>query len=120
MRRLTLYAVLWTAATTMVYAMLLPAHYVEAYPVIPIFLYALAVMAHRVVAFFERQGARNLIMIYLVVKMLKLVLSVIGLLIYCLVATCGVKEFVIAFLVNYVFYLVVETSLLVTYKLKKQ
>jgi hypothetical protein len=77
-------------------------------------------MSHRVVGFFEKSGSRNLIMIYLVVKMLKLVLSVIGLLIYCLMATAGLKEFVVAFLVNYVFFLVVETSLLVTFKLKKQ
>jgi hypothetical protein len=120
MRRLTLYVAVWTVVTSLAFALLSPGHYVASYPAIPIFLYLLSVMSHRVVGFFEKSGSRNLIMIYLVVKMLKLVLSVIGLLIYCLMATAGLKEFVVAFLVNYVFFLVVETSLLVTFKLKKQ
>ncbi len=120
LRRLTLYVVTWTVVTSLAFALLSPDHYVTVYPAIPIYLYLLSVMAYKVVAFFDKAGSRNLIMIYLVVKMQKLIFSVIGLLVYCLMATIGLKEFVIAFLVNYVFFLVVETSLLVTLKLKKQ
>jgi hypothetical protein len=118
--RLTLQMAVWTLVTSAAYALITPTHYLTVYPAIPIFLYVLSLMAYRATRFFEMQGSANLVMVYLVVKMLKLFLSVIGLLIYCLAASDGLKEFVIAFLVNYVFFLTLETSQLVTFQGKKQ
>jgi hypothetical protein len=104
----------WIPLSSVLYWAIAPSHYIAAYPAIPVVLYLLSVLSYAVARGYEASKPGGGILMFLVMKVARLIISLMMLLVYCLMTATGLKEFVVAFLINYVVYLVMDTSMQIT------
>lgn len=112
---LTLIALLWEIITGYLIQTIYPQHYLQFYPLVPIYFYLLNIISYLMIDSFKEKSTSSA-MAFLGSKILKLFLSVVILLIYILVVKTQVVEFIIVFILNYLFFLVLDTLLLTMYK----
>ena len=94
----TLFAILSGAAGAVILHIALPGHYFGGYPFIPVYFDAC-----------RRHAPQKLSLLYLAMKMIKMILSLILLLIYCLAVREEAKAFLLTFISFYLLYLIYET-----------
>ena len=88
---------------------MVPGRYFGAYPLIPAYFYLCGLLF--IVAFeaCRRRAPNRMVMLFMGMKMLKLILSVLLLIVYCLVAPQTAIVFLMTFAVFYVSYLIYES-----------
>ena len=94
----------------------LPGHYFSCYPVIPIFFYLFSLLSIQLFEMCRQRAPQKMLMLYLAIKVLKIILSLILLLIFCVIAKTEAREFLLTFVVYYVLYLIYETLFFVSYE----
>ncbi len=112
---LTLIAMLWDILSGYLVHLLYPQHYLRFYPLIPIYFYLLNIISYLVVDAFKEKSTSS-VMILLGSKMLKLFLSIALLLVYLLAIKARIVEFLVAFIGNYLFFLILDATLMIKYK----
>ena len=92
----TLFAILSGAAGALILHIALPGHYFGGYPFIPVYFYIFGLFSIYMFDACRRHAPQKMLLLYLAMKMIKMILSLILLLIYCL----AVREEARAFLAD--------------------
>ena len=117
---LTLITLLLSGVGGVTYFSLVPEHYFGGYPLIPVFFYIFGVFNIYMFDACRRFAPEKMLLLHLAMKVLKMILSVIVLVIYCMVVREEAVAFLLTFIVNYLIYLVFETSFFAGYELNKK
>ena len=120
----TLFAILSGAAGALILHIALPGHYFGGYPFIPIYFYFFGLFSIYAFDACRRHAPQRMLLLYLAIKMVKMILSIILVLIYCITVREEAKAFLLTFISFYLIYLIFETwfffSFEVNQKRKKQ
>ena len=108
----------WVGAGILHY--LLPGHYFGGYPLIPIYFYIFGVFNIYMFDACRRFAPDKILLLHLAMKVLKIFLSVIVLVVYCIVVREEAVAFMLTFIVYYLLYLIFETSFFAGYELNKK
>ena len=117
---LTLITFLLSGVGGVTYFSLVPEHYFGGYPLIPVIFYIFGVFNIYMFDACRRFAPEKMLLLHLAMKVLKMFLSVIVLVIYCMVVREEAVAFLLTFIVNYLIYLVFETSFFAGYELNKK
>ncbi len=117
----TLFAILSAALGAVILHFALPGHYFGGYPFIPVYFYLFGLFSIYMFDACRLHAPQKLLLLYLAIKM---ILSIILVLIYCLAVREEAKAFLLTFISFYLIYLIFETwfffSFEVNRKLKKK
>lgn len=120
----TLFAIVSSVCGAVILHVALPGHYFGGYPFIPIYFYMFGLFSIYMFDACRLHAPQRLLLLYLATKMIKMILSIIVVLIYCLVVRQEAKAFLLTFVSFYLIYLIFETwfffSFEVNLKLKKK
>jgi len=105
----TLFAILSGAAGALILHIALPGHYFGGYPFIPVYFYIFGLFSIYMFDACRRHAPQKMLLLYLAMKMMKMILSLILLLIYCLAVREEAKAFLLTFISFYLLYLIYET-----------
>ena len=103
----TLFGVISAALGAVILHFALPGHYFGGYPFIPVYFYFFGL-------------AQRLLLLYLAMKMIKMILSLILVLIYCLAVREEAKAFLLTFISFYLIYLIFETWFFFSFEMNQK
>lgn len=83
-----------------------PEHYFGGYPIIPLFFWTGGVFTIQMVEMCRRHSPKHLLQIYLLIRMLRMLLAIIVMGVYCVAVRQEVRAFVMTFIINYFIYLI--------------
>ena len=86
-----------------------PGHYFGGYPLIPVYFYIFGVFYIYMFDACRRHAPEMMVMLFLVAKVLKMIVSVFLLIIYCVAVPDSAIEFLLTFLAFYLGYLIYES-----------
>lgn len=95
-----------------------PDHCFRGYSLIPLFFFAFGMFATSMVEMYRRKVPRRLPQVYLLMRVMHLVFSLIIMVVYCMVADKGIKAFLLMFVVNYLLYLIFDSWFFFRYERK--
>lgn len=87
----------------------LPGYYFGEYPFIPVYFFLLGALSIYAFDLCRRQAPKKLLLMYMAMKVMKLLFTIIVLLVYCVVIRTNEKEFLLTFGAFYLMYLIYET-----------
>jgi len=87
----------------------LPKHYFEWYPFIPVYFYVLGLSFILVICKYEKKKPEKVAQVYLLIKTVKILISMLFIGIYALAVKIQRMDFLITFLLFYFTYLIFET-----------
>lgn len=99
---------------------LCPGHYFGGYPFIPVYFFLFGLFEISMFDACRKYAPQKLLLLYMAVKVMKMVLSVIFLVVYCLAVREEAKLFLLTFIAYYVVYLVYETWFFFAYEVRKK
>ena len=102
------------------YFSLIPEHYFGGYPLIPVYFYLFGVFNIYMFDACRKYAPDKMLLLYLAMKVLKMILSIIVLVVYCIVVHEEARAFLLTFIANYLLYLMFETSFFARYELNKK
>ena len=114
----TLFAILSGAAGALILHIALPGHYFGGYPFIPVYFYIFGLFSIYMFDACRRHAPQKMLLLYLAMKMMKMILSLILLLIYCLAVREEAKAFLLTFISFYLLYLIYETWFFFSFEVK--
>lgn len=85
-----------------------PEHYFEWYPFIPVYFYLFGLGSIYAFNICRRKAPQKLLMLYLALKVAKIILSILLLLIYCVAVGVEVSAVLLTFLSFYLLYLIYD------------
>lgn len=106
---LTLLTLVSAGSGAMILRIALPEYYFEGYPFIPLYFYVLGLLGVYMFGAYKRYTPRKMLLLYMAMKGMKMILSLILILIYCLVVHEEIKAFLLTFVSFYLVYLIFET-----------
>lgn len=106
---LTLLTLISAGAGAVILRGALPEYYFEGYPFIPIYFYILGLLSMYIVDAYKRFTPQKVLLLYMAMKVMKMILSLVLILIYCLIVDEQIKAFLLTFVSFYLVYLIVET-----------
>ena len=113
----TLFAVISAALGAVILHFALPGHYFGGYPFIPVYFYFFGLASIYMFDACRRHAPQRLLLLYLAMKMIKMILSLILVLIYCL----AVREEAKAFLLTFIsIYLIFETWFFFSFEMNQK
>lgn len=107
---LTILTLVSAGAGAMILNRTLPEYYFEAYPFIPVYFYILGLLSLLMFDAYKRFPPQKVLLLYMAMKVMKMILSLILILIYCMIVHEEIKSFLLTFVSFYLVYLIVETS----------
>lgn len=106
------------------YYSVFPHHYFGGYPLIPIFFLTFGVFMINMVESCRHRMPGRMLQIYLLMRVMRMLASIIVMLVYCVAVREEAKEFLLTFIVNYLIYLIYDSWFFFTFeanrKLKKK
>lgn len=93
-----------------------PENEFEAYPIIPLYFYLYGVFGIYIFDICRKHAPGKLLLLYLAMKVLKLLLSIIFIVVYCAITRANEKEFILTFALFYLLYLIYETWFFFSYE----
>ncbi len=102
-------AILSVSAGALILHIALPGHYFGGYPFIPVYFYIFGLFSIYMFDACRRHAPQKMLLLYLAMKMMKMILSLILLLIYCLAVREEARAFLLTFISFYLLYLIYET-----------
>lgn len=103
-----------------VYYCLFPHHYFGGYPIIPVFFWVGGVFTIRMVEACCLRSPRHLLHIYLLIRVLRMLLSVIVMAVYCVAVRTEARAFVMTFIANYFIYLIHDSWFFFTFEMNRK
>lgn len=100
-----------TAAVIVLFILheVLPGHYFGGFPLIPVYFYLFGLFNIYMFDACRRRAPQKLLLLYLAMKMMKMLVSIFVLLIYCVAVHEEAKAFMLTFISFYLLYLIYET-----------
>lgn len=108
----------WAGAAIFHY--LLPEHYFGGYPFIPVYFFLFGVFEISMFDACRKYAPQKLLLLYMAVKVMKMLLSVMFLVVYCLAVREEARLFMLTFIIFYIVYLIYETWFFFTYEVAKK
>ena len=105
----TLFAILSGAAGGLILHIALPGPFFGGDPFLPVFFYIFGLFSIYIFDACRRHAPQKMLLLYLAMKMMKMILSLILLLIYCLAVREEARAFLLTFISFYLLYLIYET-----------
>ena len=102
----TLFAILSAGVGAVILHVALPGHYFGGYPFIPTYFYLFGLFSIYMFDACRQHAPQKMLLLYLAIKM---ILSIILVLIYCLAVREEAKAFLLTFISFYLLYLIYET-----------
>ena len=116
----TLFAILSGAAGALILHIALPGHYFGGYPFIPTYFYLFGLFSIYMFDACRQHAPQKMLLLYLAIKMVKMILSIILVLIYCLAVREEAKAFLLTFISFYLIYLIFETWFFFSFELNQK
>ena len=112
----TLFAVISAALGAVILHFALPGHYFGGYPFIPVYFYFFGLASIYMFDACRRHAPQRLLLLYLAMKMIKMILS----LIYCLAVREEARAFLLTFISFYLIYLIFETWFFFSFEMNQK
>ncbi|MEL5895833.1 hypothetical protein AAE250_20345 [Bacteroides sp. GD17] len=107
-----------------VYYSINPHHYFGGYPLIPLFFFIFGAFMISMVESCRRRMPGRMLQIYLLMRVMRMLVSMIVMLTYCVAVRQEAKLFLLTFIANYLIYLIYDSWFFFTFeanrKLKKK
>ena len=107
-----------------IYYSIFPHHYFSGYPLIPIFFFVFGVFMISMTETCRHKMPGRMLQIYLLMRVIRMIVSIIVMLVYCVAVREEAKEFLLTFIANYLIYLIYDSCFFFTFeanrKMKKQ
>lgn len=114
---LTLFTVLIGGVGAFILHEAFPGHYFGGYPFIPIYFYFFGLFSIYMFDVCRYHAPQKMLLLYLGIKVLKMLLSILLVLIYCIIVGKGNKVFLLTFMIFYMSYLIYETWFLFSFEI---
>lgn len=98
----------------------LPGHYFGGYPFIPVYFFLFGLFGISMFDACRKYAPQKMLLLYMAMKVLKMLLSVILLVVYCLAVREEARAFLLTFVLYYMVYLIYETWFFFTYEVGKK
>lgn len=108
----------WTGAGILHYA--LPGHYFGGYPFIPVYFFLFGFFEISMFDACRKHVPHKMVLLYLAMKMMKMLFSILFLLVYCITVREEAKLFLLTFIIYYIVYLIYESWFFFTYEIGKK
>lgn len=123
-----MHTVLLTALTGILggwaYFSINPHHYFGGYPLIPFFFFVFGAFTINMTENCRQRMPGRMLQIYLLIRVMRMLVSMIVMLIYCVVVREEARAFLLTFIANYLIYLIYDSWFFFTFeasrKLKKK
>lgn len=116
----TLFAILSAGVGALILHVALPGHYFGGYPFIPAYFYLFGLFSIYMFDACRRHAPQRLSLLYLAIKMVKMILSLILLLMYCIAVREEAKAFLLTFISFYLIYLLFETWFFFSFEVNRK
>lgn len=116
----TLFGVLSAALGAVILHVALPGHYFGGYPFIPVYFYLFGLFSIYMFDACRRHAPQKLLLLYLAMKMIKMILSMLLLMVYCLAVREEAKAFLLTFVSFYLIYLIFETWFFFSFEMNRK
>lgn len=116
----TLFAVICGAIGAVILHFALPGHYFGGYPFIPVYFYFFGLFSIYMFDACRRYAPQKMLLLYLAIKVVKMVLSLILLVTYCFVVREEAQAFLLTFISFYLLYLIFETWFFFSFELNRE
>lgn len=116
----TLFGVLSAALGVVILHVSLPGHYFGGYPFIPVYFYLFGLFSIYMFDACRRHAPQKLLLLYLAMKMIKMILSMLLLMVYCLAVREEAKAFLLTFVSFYLIYLIFETWFFFSFEMNRK
>lgn len=113
---LTIFTVLTGGLGALILHHLLPGHYFGGYPFIPVYFYLFGVFNIYMFDACRRYAPQKMLLLYLAMKVAKMLLSFMVLVIYCMAVREEARAFLLSFILFYLLYLIYETWFFFAYE----
>lgn len=106
------------------YYSVFPHHYFSGYPLIPVFFYIFGVFMVSMIENCRKRMPKRMLQIYLLMRVMRMLVSMTVMLVYCIAVREEAKDFLLTFIANYLIYLIFDSwfyfNFEVNRKLKKK
>lgn len=102
------------------YYMFNPHHYFSGYPLIPLFYFVLGALMIYVVERCRYRMPERLSMVYLLIRALRMIVSVLVMLVYCIAVREEARAFLLTFIANYIIYLSYDSWFFFTFEMNRK
>lgn len=116
----TLFGILSAGLGAVILHVALPGHYFGGYPFIPIYFYLFGLFNIYMFDACRRHAPQKMLLLYLAMKMMKMILSMMLLLVYCLAVREEAKTFLLTFISFYLVYLIFETWFFFSFEVNRK
>lgn len=116
----TLFGILSAGLGAVILHVALPGHYFGGYPFIPIYFYLFGLFNIYMFDACRRHAPQKMLLLYLAMKMMKMILSMMLLLVYCLAVREEAKAFLLTFISFYLVYLIFETWFFFSFEVNRK
>ena len=117
---LTLITLLLSGVGGVTYFSLVPEHYFGGYPFIPVYFFLFGLFEISMFDACRKHAPQKMLLLYMAMKVMKMLLSVILLVVYCFAVREEAKLFLLTFILYYIVYLIYETWFFFTYEVGKK
>ena len=104
----TLFAIIGAGLGAVILHIALQGHFFGGYPIIPIYFYLFGLFSIYMFDACRLHAPQKMFLLYLAIKMVKMILSIILVLIYCITVREEAKAFLLTFISFYLIYLIFE------------
>lgn len=113
----TLFSILSGGAGAVILHIALPGHYFGGYPFIPVYFYLFGLFSIQMFDVCRRHAPQKLLLLYMAIKVIKMIFSLLLLVIYCIAVGEEIKAFLLTFVSFYLLYLIYETWFFFSFEL---
>ena len=86
-----------------------PHHYFGGYPIIPVFFFVFGVFTISMTEMCRKHSPNRLLQVYLLLRVMRMLFSIIVMAIYCIAVRDEVRSFLLTFIANYLIYLIYDS-----------
>lgn len=115
-----IYSLILSAFGLLFYTYVMPKYYLPVYFVLPVYFFLFGCVGNAVYSWALRNAPEKSTSFYLLVRIIKMVISVLGAVIYCVIDRKNAVDFLLTFAVVYILYLVFETWFYYIFESRKQ
>lgn len=103
-----------------VYFNFFPHHYFGGYPIIPAFFFIFGIFTISMTEMCRKHMPQRILQIYLLMKVMRMLFSIIVMVAYCMVVREETKAFLLTFILNYLIYLIYDSWFYFTFELNRK
>lgn len=97
-----------------------PYQYFGGYPLIPVFFFSFGIFAISMTEMVRRHSPKRLLQIYMLIRVMRMLFSIMLMVVYCLAVHEGRRAFLLTFIVNYLIYLIYDSWFFYCFELNKK